>query len=48
MIADLDDKLERREKGGIELEGKRLFRLAYTDIVLLARDGKERKLMMGN
>lgn len=48
LIANLDDRLKRREKGGIELEGKRLFRLAYTDIVLLARDGKERKFMMGN
>lgn len=37
--------MERRENSSIELEGKRLFRLAYTDIMLLARDGKERKLM---
>lgn len=41
LIADLDDRLEKREKSGIKLKRKRLFRLAYTDIASERWKGKE-------
>lgn len=48
IVADLDKRLEKRGKRGVEIGGKRLFALTYADgLVLLARKEGGMRLMMG-
>lgn len=47
-LADLEEVLRRRGKGGVELGGTRLYSLQYADdIVLLAREESGMRLMIG-
>lgn len=43
---DLDERLERRGKGGVEIGKKRLFVLVYADnVVLLAKEKRRMRLI---
>lgn len=45
LIADLEEKMRRREKGGIEIEGRKLYTLSYADNeVLMAKEGEGLRL----
>lgn len=47
LVADSDKRMEKREKGGIEIKRRRLFALAYADeLVILAREKWGMKFMM--
>lgn len=47
MLADLDERLEKRGKGGVEIEKKRLLALAYVDdLVPLAKEEGGMRLMI--
>lgn len=39
LIADLEEKMVRRGKGGIEIEDRRLYTSYADDVILLAKDG---------
>lgn len=45
LLAYLDKRLERKEKRGVALGRKRLFILTYADLVLLAREEGDMRLM---
>lgn len=48
LLADLDERLERRKKDGVKIEKRRLLAVAYADnLVLLAKEKEGMRLMMG-
>lgn len=47
LIADPEEKMRKRGKGGIEIESRKLYTLSYAeDVVLMAREGEGLRLMM--
>lgn len=47
LIVDLEERMERRRKGGIKIGGRKLYTLSYANnVVLMAKEGEGLRLMM--
>lgn len=46
LIADLEEELKRREQGEIKVKRKKIYTLAYADVVLLAKEEEGMRVMI--